>query len=183
MSIAHLKKQAKNLVRLLPAHISANPAGGSLAACQELIARASGYPSFHAAVSTEPSERVGPLLLSPRILDDLQDAHRQAAARNDCAWAWRAEQLISAVLELQLRLEFRGETLEADRLYALDALEQANAKWRGAFARRPSALDEYLACLPLYERPEKRGLRPVSDPASQHHHQVAMPIKSVREQR
>ncbi len=49
MSIDHIKKQAKNLRRLLPAYLADHPDGaGSLADYQELIARTHGYPSFHA---------------------------------------------------------------------------------------------------------------------------------------
>lgn len=51
MSIDHLKKQAKNLKRLWPEFATSHGEAPSLAACQELIARCSGYASWHAAVS------------------------------------------------------------------------------------------------------------------------------------
>lgn len=51
MSIEHLKKQAKNLHRLLPEFIQAHPDGGKLSDAQELIARTHGYPNFHAAAT------------------------------------------------------------------------------------------------------------------------------------
>lgn len=54
MSIEHLKKQAKNLHRHLPEFLAKNPQPFSLSACQELVARSSGYPSWHAA-STAPA--------------------------------------------------------------------------------------------------------------------------------
>jgi len=50
MSIDSLRKQAKNLKRLLPEFLAQH--GGaplSLAACQELVARLHGYPHWHAA--------------------------------------------------------------------------------------------------------------------------------------
>lgn len=57
MSLDHLKKQAKNLRKLLPEFIAQHTATPSLAACQELIAKSSGYPSWHAAVHAA-NERV-----------------------------------------------------------------------------------------------------------------------------
>lgn len=51
MSIAHLKKQAKNLHRLLPEYIAQHPDGGRLSDSQELTAAIHGYPSFHAATT------------------------------------------------------------------------------------------------------------------------------------
>ncbi len=51
MSTDYLKKQAKNLKRLWPEFAQANGNSPSLAACQELIARCSGFPSWHAAVT------------------------------------------------------------------------------------------------------------------------------------
>ncbi len=53
MSIEHLKKQSKNLKRLWPEFAETHGASPSLAACQELIARCSGYASWHAAVGHE----------------------------------------------------------------------------------------------------------------------------------
>ena len=55
MSIDNLKKQAKTLRKLLPDFVQENSANPSLAACQELIARCSGYPSWHAAVKARES--------------------------------------------------------------------------------------------------------------------------------
>ena len=53
MSIEHLKKQSRNLKKLLPDFIRSHPNGEApLAQIQELIARSSGYPSWHAAVSS-----------------------------------------------------------------------------------------------------------------------------------
>lgn len=49
MSIDHLKKQSKNLKRLWPEFAQAHGNTPTLAACQELIARCSGYASWHAA--------------------------------------------------------------------------------------------------------------------------------------
>lgn len=52
MSIEHLKKQAKNLKKSLPAFLERYPDGSApLSQFQELIAQASGYPSWHAAVT------------------------------------------------------------------------------------------------------------------------------------
>lgn len=54
MSIEHLKKQAKNLKKSLPSFIKEYPDGSApLAQFQELIAKASGYPSWHAAVTAK----------------------------------------------------------------------------------------------------------------------------------
>lgn len=51
MSIDHLKKQAKNLKAFLPTFLEAHPSGtATLADFQELVARISGYPSWHAAL-------------------------------------------------------------------------------------------------------------------------------------
>ena len=45
MSIEHLKKQSRNLKKLLPDFIKSHPDGEApLAQIQELIARSSGYP-------------------------------------------------------------------------------------------------------------------------------------------
>lgn len=53
----HLKKQAKNLQRLLPDFLRENAATGlTLAACQELIARCHGYPNWHATATIRPLE-------------------------------------------------------------------------------------------------------------------------------
>lgn len=49
MSIESLKKQAKNLLRLLPGFVQANGGGLQLAQCQELVAQLHGYPSWFAA--------------------------------------------------------------------------------------------------------------------------------------
>ncbi len=52
MSIDSLKKQAKNLKRLMPDFLALHTsAQHSLADCQELIARIHGYPNWHAAVT------------------------------------------------------------------------------------------------------------------------------------
>lgn len=51
MSLDHLKKQAKNLKKVLPEFIREHPTGGALSDCQELVARVNGYPSWHAAVT------------------------------------------------------------------------------------------------------------------------------------
>lgn len=61
MSIDHLKKQAKNLKRLWPEFATSHGEAPSLAACQELIARCSGYASWHAAVSAKKAsgEKLG----------------------------------------------------------------------------------------------------------------------------
>lgn len=54
MSIDHLKKQAKNLKKSLPDFLKEHPDGSApLAQFQELIAKASGYPSWHAAVTAK----------------------------------------------------------------------------------------------------------------------------------
>lgn len=58
MSIEHLKKQAKNLKKSLPAFLGQYPDGSApLAQFQELIAKASGYPSWHAAVTAKDDYR------------------------------------------------------------------------------------------------------------------------------
>lgn len=58
MSIEHLKKQAKNLKKSLPAFLEKYPNGlAPLAQFQELIAKASGYPSWHAAVTAKDDAR------------------------------------------------------------------------------------------------------------------------------
>lgn len=51
MSKEHLKKQAKNLRRLLPDFLEQQPPVPPLAACQELAAKINGYPNFHSAIS------------------------------------------------------------------------------------------------------------------------------------
>lgn len=57
MSIDHLKKQAKNLKKSLPDFLKDHPDGvASLAQYQELIAKASGYPSWHAAAKAKQLE-------------------------------------------------------------------------------------------------------------------------------
>ncbi len=50
-SIDRLKKQAKNLQRHLPEFIQEHQSNPPLAACQELIAKSYGYPSWHIAVT------------------------------------------------------------------------------------------------------------------------------------
>lgn len=58
MSIEHLKKQAKNLKKSLPAFLEQYPDGSApLSQFQELIAKASGYPSWHAAVNAKDDAR------------------------------------------------------------------------------------------------------------------------------
>ncbi len=49
MSLDKLKKQAKNLQRLLPEFISEHPNELRLGDCQELVARIYGFPNWHAA--------------------------------------------------------------------------------------------------------------------------------------
>lgn len=51
MSLDKMKKQAKNLQRLLPDFISEHPNELRLADCQELVARIHGFPNWHAASS------------------------------------------------------------------------------------------------------------------------------------
>lgn len=53
MSIDHIKKQAKRLSRLLPAHLATYPDPSTLSACQELAAQSNGYPNFHAAATSK----------------------------------------------------------------------------------------------------------------------------------
>lgn len=61
MSIDHLKKQSKNLKRLWPEFAQTHGASPTLAACQELIARCSGYASWHAATTRqEPKAEPAP---------------------------------------------------------------------------------------------------------------------------
>lgn len=71
MSLESLKKQAKNLLRLLPGFVSKKGAALQLAHCQELVAQLHGYPNWHAATKrlsesdapvfqeAEPAEDVG----------------------------------------------------------------------------------------------------------------------------
>lgn len=60
MSIDRIKKQAKLLSKLLPAHLKNYPVDpAALSACQELAAKSNGYPSFHAAASKDESANTG----------------------------------------------------------------------------------------------------------------------------
>jgi len=56
VSLEHLKKQAKALRKLLPDFVREHSANPTLSACQELIARSNGFPSWHAAVTAAVSE-------------------------------------------------------------------------------------------------------------------------------
>lgn len=51
MSLDKMKKQAKNLLRLLPEFVREHPGELKLADCQELIARTHGFPNWHAAAT------------------------------------------------------------------------------------------------------------------------------------
>lgn len=75
MSIDHLKKQAKALKRLSPEFFKSHGEAPSLAACQELIARCSGYASWHEAVSA-------------RKTTDLMSARRPLESKVDPALKW-----------------------------------------------------------------------------------------------
>ena len=180
MSLARLKKQSKNLARLLPEHIKKHPNGGPLSACQELIARADGFPSWHTATTRPGSVQTDPDALSQRIFDDLKHIHNQTAAHEGDVWAWRTEGLINAVLDLQLFLEARGQTLDAETLYDFHALESVCEKWRFVPGPRTHTLEEYFAILPAYEAPSVRGGRPAEETTVEHHGFNAMAIKSMR---
>jgi Mrp family chromosome partitioning ATPase len=56
MSIYVLKKQAKNLARLLPEFLAQQKDPTALSACQELMAKAAGYPNFHEAEKSEKAK-------------------------------------------------------------------------------------------------------------------------------
>lgn len=58
MNIRHLKKQAKNLARLLPSHLKDHERYDSLSACQELVAKINGYPDWHTALSKHNDPKV-----------------------------------------------------------------------------------------------------------------------------
>lgn len=73
MSLDKMKKQAKNLQRLLPDFVSQNPSELKLAHCQELVARIHGFPSWHAACAQAtpqaqtPSQKILVLPISIRV--------------------------------------------------------------------------------------------------------------------
>lgn len=179
MSIAQLKKQAKNLVRLLPDHIKANPTGGSLAACQELIAKASGFPSFHAASEEKSEENKSSKPLSYLIFDDLRGMSRKITLGGENAWLNRTQSLVSTVLNLQIFLEARGESLPPNSPYDLHALEAMNEQWRTGDQLFSKPLTRYLELLPAYEFPSARGSKPLQEISINQHGIVIREVKSV----
>lgn len=184
MSIAQLKKQAKNLVRLLPGHIKAHPTGGSLAACQELIAKASGFPSFHAAGEEKSEERKNSKLLSQLIFEDLQDISQENALAQRNGWLGRSESFISAVLKLQVFLETRGDSLPSltpsTSPYDLASLEAKSEKWRQTHPWLTEPLTQYLEALPGYEFLSARGSESIHRETLAQHDLIKCTIKSVQ---
>lgn len=97
MSIEHLRKQAKNLHRFLPAFVAAHGNTAlTLSVCQELAARINGYPNWHEAVhrqactaspapvpassqiaAEDGSAQVDPVLALHLKLDATEDADRR----------------------------------------------------------------------------------------------------------
>ncbi|MBK7656692.1 MAG: hypothetical protein IPJ18_18320 [Betaproteobacteria bacterium] len=65
MSIDHLKKQAKNLHKLLPEFVQKHGLGTlKLSDCQELIAQINGYGSWHSAVNQGTRPRFAQVVLT-----------------------------------------------------------------------------------------------------------------------
>ena len=73
MSLESLKKQAKNLLRLLPGFVQQNSTGLQLAHCQELVAQVHGYPNWHAATKrlSESEPSVAPQLDAVDKIDSM----------------------------------------------------------------------------------------------------------------
>lgn len=84
MSIEHLKKQSRNLKKLLPDFIKSHPNGEApLAQIQDLIARSSGYPSWHAAVSAKSKQTDASLPnIGFRVLN--HDLYTEGRSLSDC---------------------------------------------------------------------------------------------------
>jgi hypothetical protein len=80
LSIDHLKKQAKSLRKLFPDFVQEHSTSPSLAACQELVARCRGYPSWHSAVKA---------LEAPLLERSWDAAHQQRVStlRSHLAWS------------------------------------------------------------------------------------------------
>lgn len=75
MSLESLKKQAKNLLRLLPGFVQQNSTGLQLAHCQELVAQVHGYPNWHAATKrlSESDPSVAPQLHAVDKIGDVSE--------------------------------------------------------------------------------------------------------------
>jgi len=85
MSVDHLKKQSKNLKRLWPEFAKQHGDQPTLAACQELIARCSGYGSWHTAIKAEEAKVVG--VVSDKCAEDVgQLALRKAIGALLACW-------------------------------------------------------------------------------------------------
>ena len=169
MSIARLKKQSKNLFRLLPEHIKKHPGGGPLSACQELIARTEGLPSWHVAMSRHESASppVKPRLLSTLILRDLMALQlRVDALHKD--WHGRVITLVRIVYAIQVDLERQGKSLSEKLTYELSELEAIHDQ---GDAEDPNtiALGRYLQTIPGYGFPYEREGLAISKHALEQH--------------
>ena len=106
-SIEHIKKQAKNLKRILPVFIKQDVFDLNLATCQELIAQIHGFPNWHAITNRQEApnnkvlERVklvvsmhpsGNLTLTEQMLSDRmpKDCQGNLFANNNDAEFYKA---------------------------------------------------------------------------------------------
>lgn len=134
MSIDYIKKQAKRLSRLLPAHLAAYPDPSMLSACQELAAQSNGYPSFHAAKSKNALNHPTTTDVIRARLDLLRGPSKQiekviyADARKQPEMVFRklTRQAFDRVIFIgSVDLEWRQHLLECG--FAVDVAENAPA--------------------------------------------------------
>lgn len=118
MLIDHLKKQAKNLRRLLPAFIAAHPDGCTSVQCLELLAKTHGYPNLHAATQKAETPTKAAKPLAQALYEDMfgLSAKVNSLLELDCEVLWEtsALALCEAVLPFAVFRESLGQSVDRD---------------------------------------------------------------------
>ena len=130
MLIDHLKKQGKNLRRLLPAFIAEHPDGGTAVQCLELVAKTHGYPNLHAATqkAETPTKAVKPL--AQAIYEDMFGLSAKVNSLlqldREVLWEKSALALCEAVLPLAIFRESRGQSVDRDFAHFANLVNAVN---------------------------------------------------------
>jgi hypothetical protein len=119
MSIDHLKKQAKNLKAALPAFLEQHPSGAApLAAFQELVARASGYPNWHVAVQAKSNPPAAKAAVATRLAISVEIERMRLTEYTPAGEAKRPREMSCAVFCPMDRAMLESSLEQLDKFYA-----------------------------------------------------------------
>lgn len=119
MNVDHLRKQAKNLVKLYPELVLANPASLPLSASQAAIAKLNGFPTWEAlvskhSVSTEKSNRGQQQ--DPSVFDKIEVSISKFPEDTAITWDEETGRPTKVVQAYQATIDFTS----ASALYAFE---------------------------------------------------------------